>query len=436
MGVTIKLKKGNATSLDAPSPEGKEDENKEKEEEKELPSGTLNEQIAFLIKQAGCSGLIPTAQPSEWVQSKCTDDPTYQSRYLAAIKKMLSLTKKVDFKKYFPTESKAQDNEKYRAKTLDPRLCEFQNYLIHVGVRPLEGWSVDRIDPKRGYIYGNMRWALPQTQTDNQRLKKWYEIPGKGQMNIGSFAKYLGQKYDTVYHALKRRNTVDQLINRYGARVDAEHSWEFPPNIAFDLEQAYLANKKTGQSRLAWCCQHLPQWMNELRSAGVQKSEIERMDVFFQETKAELQRIRNMKKVEKHKLAFAVLQGLKQPERREPYSFNTQMPKDVALRKVTQALGDDDGLVEGEYPAFGVVVRTPLALDKPAPTMHLVKPVNQSLPEPLETKESVGSDKKTAITKGERIPATYEELLADPDLAKYNKPWMFVNQTKKTGVDV
>ena len=430
MGVTIIQRKGNAMNLDAPSPEDREAENKRLEEE--LHSGSLVEEIAFIIKQASYPDLIPTAQPSEWVQGRCTDDPEYRDRYVEAIRLMLTLTKKADFKNHFPPESKAQDNEKYRSKTLDPRLYEFTNYLIHIGVRPEEGWSVDRINPKRGYLYGNMRWATPQTQTDNQRLKKWHEVPGKGQMTIASLAKYLGQKYDTVYHALKRGNTVDHLISRYGTRVNAEHAWQFPPNIAQDLESAYRTDKKPGQSRLAWCCHHLPQWIRDMRSANMRKGEIGRMECFFHESMAELQKIRTMKKTEKHKLAFAVLQGLNQPECQEPFAFNMEMPKDAVLVKSRTPFGDDDGLIEHEHPAYGVVPITPLALAKPAPIMHLVKPVAPNLSELLEMKGVAASkplNDKSVASDSKEAPITIEEIENDPFFAKYNKPWML----KKSG---
>jgi hypothetical protein len=40
-----------------------------------------------------------------------------------------------------------------------------------LGPRPV-GYTIDRINPHEGYYEWNVRWANPQTQTDNQKAKK------------------------------------------------------------------------------------------------------------------------------------------------------------------------------------------------------------------------------------------------------------------------
>lgn len=47
----------------------------------------------------------------------------------------------------------------------------FTAFIEHVGPRPSMSHSLDRIDNDRGYEPGNVRWATPQEQYENQRKR-------------------------------------------------------------------------------------------------------------------------------------------------------------------------------------------------------------------------------------------------------------------------
>ena len=49
----------------------------------------------------------------------------------------------------------------------------FTGFLEEIGKVPDDGdnWSVDRIDPTKGYIKGNMRWATLEQQSKNKRMQ-------------------------------------------------------------------------------------------------------------------------------------------------------------------------------------------------------------------------------------------------------------------------
>lgn len=68
-----------------------------------------------------------------------------------------------------------QDRHLYFDRGL--RVCEewvndFEAFAAHIGPPPVgKNWSVDRKDNDRGYEPGNVRWATPKQQIENQRKK-------------------------------------------------------------------------------------------------------------------------------------------------------------------------------------------------------------------------------------------------------------------------
>lgn len=54
----------------------------------------------------------------------------------------------------------------------------FADFLADVGDRPGEGHSLDRIDNKRGYEPGNVRWATAADQSRNKRSNVFIELGG------------------------------------------------------------------------------------------------------------------------------------------------------------------------------------------------------------------------------------------------------------------
>ena len=56
-----------------------------------------------------------------------------------------------------------------RGITVDPRWKDFAVFISDVGERP-DGMTLDRIDNDGNYEPGNVRWATPKEQVDNQRI--------------------------------------------------------------------------------------------------------------------------------------------------------------------------------------------------------------------------------------------------------------------------
>ena len=110
--------------------------------------------------------------------------------------------KQSTYREFFRAEHTAYENEKYRAKTLDPRLIEFPNWIIHVGILA-EGLSVDRIDPKKGYLVGNIRQANKLTQTQNRRVTKWHTLPDGKSVTVTNLAEIFQSSPKSAVNTLR-----------------------------------------------------------------------------------------------------------------------------------------------------------------------------------------------------------------------------------------
>jgi len=74
---------------------------------------------------------------------------------------------------------KSEDYELYGARGI--RICDewrndFGAFLAHVGRRPSSKHSIDRIDNNGNYEPGNVRWATPKEQRDNQRPRSDFTV--------------------------------------------------------------------------------------------------------------------------------------------------------------------------------------------------------------------------------------------------------------------
>jgi hypothetical protein len=57
-------------------------------------------------------------------------------------------------------------------------LSDFQAFLSHVGPKPTDSHSIDRVDNARGYEPGNVRWATSLEQSANRKSTAMVEYQG------------------------------------------------------------------------------------------------------------------------------------------------------------------------------------------------------------------------------------------------------------------
>lgn len=367
MAISIRRKPQPTPTSDSPTPEvievGKEEEEKPATATIVPVSGSLAEQIKSLSSSEPSSDFIPIVGPSKWLQEECDKNPEYRARYEKLQRDIVTCkTIKALKNAGYSSEVKAHDHQKNRAKTLDPRLYDRRNWFIHMGPRPHDDWSVDRINPKKGYLVGNMRWASPKTQTENRRVTKWHTLPDGTQVTLSGLAQYLGMKSDTLRKALSRakdpRQKVKELIDRHGPRIDAEHAWNFPRALHHLLELTYKDKHGAGQSRLTWFCSFLPQMLRELEGDKANEGRLNILSGLLRQAEAELKEIRQQKRRAKHALSHALLDAVSPPPRllsdRNPFSpTKTAAEPPLTFTKPperrTTAEDDDDAPVSLEF---------------------------------------------------------------------------------------
>lgn len=97
-------------------------------------------------------------------------------------------------------------------------LFSFEEFVKDVGIRP-KGSSLDRIDPTKGYIRGNCRWASRSTQARNKRNTLKVNYAGDEWVLI-DLCEHLGVDYELVRGRLKVGLDLDTAISQ-----EKRHSW-------------------------------------------------------------------------------------------------------------------------------------------------------------------------------------------------------------------
>lgn len=212
---------------------------------------------------------VPAVKPSK-ILSAMLSDGHYLSRYADCQYNVehWSLTRLQQFYKheYNSLRSRKQQARSRHIK-FDDRLKDLRDWLIHLGPRPAEGWTVDRINNRKGYEPGNLRWATKMQQTENRKVTKWHVVNGKP-MTTSQFAKYLGLTYTCVYKRFQHGWTVDRFLDEKNKHGGIK-SWQFPQEAAHVLEPLYAKRKAINQSRIDWYIAYLKKQIRDIEHANI-----------------------------------------------------------------------------------------------------------------------------------------------------------------------
>jgi hypothetical protein len=100
-----------------------------------------------------------------------------------------------------------------RGITVCPEWREsFGLFLSHVGPRPSNKHSIERINNMTGYEPGNVRWATRTEQARNTRINRFLTLNGETHC-ISAWAEILGINVSTLDARLRRGWTVERALS-------------------------------------------------------------------------------------------------------------------------------------------------------------------------------------------------------------------------------
>lgn len=134
------------------------------------------------------NGVTSPESMSEQAKDMCRTDPAYLASYLDMQAKLVAGATANSFKahKYLAhlgtwwhtRKARAEDTAKWGEPS--PEFMVWPGICYELGPNPAPGkLSIDRIDPTKPYVHGNLRWATKATQAENQRRNRknaWNDI--------------------------------------------------------------------------------------------------------------------------------------------------------------------------------------------------------------------------------------------------------------------
>lgn len=111
------------------------------------------------------------------------------------------------------------NNYAHRYSERGIRVCDewqgehgFEKFFEHIGRRPSEGYSVDRIDNDKGYEPGNVRWATREEQASNTSRNIFGILNGE-RVSLAEACRRKNLSYYTVLYRLKRGWKWDRAVS-------------------------------------------------------------------------------------------------------------------------------------------------------------------------------------------------------------------------------
>jgi hypothetical protein len=139
---------------------------------------------------------------------------------MKALKVMHGLSKIPEYRVWINMRTRCYDqNTSYYAewggrgiKVCDAWRDSFEMFFRYVGERPTSRHSLDRIDNDGNYEPGNVRWAVPKTQSRNHRSNRIVEVGGRS-ITLAEAVEQSPVPYNTVLYRLKRGWSVESAIS-------------------------------------------------------------------------------------------------------------------------------------------------------------------------------------------------------------------------------
>jgi hypothetical protein len=98
----------------------------------------------------------------------------------------------------------------------------FQDWAIKNGYKENAGLSIDRIDVNGNYCPENCRWTTIDTQSNNKRSNKYFEMNGEC-YSIAEWVKKLGGSSSLIHARLRRGWSIEQALLRPVRKVEGNN---------------------------------------------------------------------------------------------------------------------------------------------------------------------------------------------------------------------
>ncbi|HEL3767626.1 MULTISPECIES: hypothetical protein [Stenotrophomonas] len=233
-------------------------------------------------KKAGRFKLEYRSKVTESAQiSELCGCPEYASRY-RSMQRSIDSSSLTDLQRAYRGEYSSYTNGKYNKRGIyfdREHLGDFRDFLLHMGPRPTNESSVDRIDNGRGYEPGNIRWAGKKEQTENRRATKWISWDGV-RYSRARFAAMLGIRPDRLRQQLARGWSVVRIVEQTSHIRDPWRGWQFDMDDRDELERLYRARGSYGKPRIDFLIEHLQGRLSKESRSAQRRSLLSLIEIY------------------------------------------------------------------------------------------------------------------------------------------------------------
>ncbi|WP_414486290.1 hypothetical protein [Stenotrophomonas maltophilia] len=229
-------------------------------------------------------------QPKLEYRSKVTESaqiselcgcPKYAARY-RSMQRSIDSSSLTELQRAYRGEYGSFTNGKYNKRGIlfdREHLGDFRDFLLHLGPRPTDESTVDRINNERGYEPGNIRWAGKREQTENRRVTKWISWNGT-RYSRARFAAMLGIRPDRLRQQLARGWSVVRIVEQTSHISDPWRGWQFDMDDRDELERLYRARGSYGKPRIDFLIEYLQERLNKEPRSAQRRSLLALIDMY------------------------------------------------------------------------------------------------------------------------------------------------------------
>lgn len=204
--------------------------------------------------------------------------------------------------KKYQKEYNSWRNRKAEAKKkgipFDPAFETFEGFLSIMGPKPNPDAQLDKINPSKGYVKDNCRWASPSQNSRNRDSTRFVTYKGET-LPLSEWASRTGQSPSTLYARHAKGWSDSEVIEGRVKQSPPESVvdirtlpyWEYTPwptDKAVQWEELYQRRRLGDEHRLTFFVRYVKAWIEDINEQGRQLSVPEEFDDGDPEREAKL----------------------------------------------------------------------------------------------------------------------------------------------------